>query len=63
MGLFSSPGSIDYNGYTLQVMRFDSGWRVIIRRHWGLFAHFETPNGPDRDAVIAEAKAIVDRIK
>lgn len=56
---------IDYNGHTLRVESQRKGWRVVIFPKNSPFALHRTPctfEFTERDAVIAEAKAIVDEI-
>ena len=60
------PGEedIDYNDFRLKVRRFGSGWRIFIYALEGFFIFDNVPNTHqygERNKVIAEAKALVDK--
>jgi hypothetical protein len=62
----SPPGEedIDYNGFRLEIRRFGSGWRIFIYALEGIFNFDKIPNTRqcgERNKVIAEAKALVDK--
>jgi hypothetical protein len=62
----SPPGEedIDYNGFRLEIRRFGSGWRIFIYALEGIFSFEKIPNTRqygERNKVIAEAKALVDK--
>jgi hypothetical protein len=50
----------DYKGYTIVVLRGSGGWRVYIRPPDAAMTRHEFPETLAEDAVIAEAKRLID---
>ena len=64
MALPPGEEDIDYNGFRLEIRRFGSGWRILIYALEGFFIFDNVPNTRqygERNKVIAEAKALVDK--
>jgi hypothetical protein len=55
------PGAedIDHSGYRIEIRHHGSGYKAFIYAPGSILSFSDIPNGPDRDAVIAEAKALV----
>lgn len=52
---------IHYKGWRIEVPQDDTGWKALIYRPSSLLHEVIVPHGPDRRAVIEEAKSLIDR--
>jgi hypothetical protein len=63
--MMPGPEILDYRGFRLNVQAQGTGWKVFIYRPGAITAESTIPSTmeyADRDACIAEAKVIVDRL-
>lgn len=52
---------IHYKGWRIEVLHADAGWKALVYRPSSPLHEEPVPAGPDRRAVMQEAKALVDR--
>ncbi len=50
----------DYKGWRINVMRQGTGWNAFIYRPGSIVAEKTIPNSQERNAVIDEAKKLID---
>ena len=52
---------VHYKDWRIEVLPDKSGWKALVYRPGSPLHETTTPHGPDRRAVIAQAKALIDR--
>jgi hypothetical protein len=52
---------IHYKGWRMEVLQDGPGWKALVYRPSSPLHEATVPHGPDRRAVIEEAKALIDR--
>ncbi len=53
---------ISYKDWRIAVMHHADGWEALVYRPSSLLHEVAVPRGPDRHAVIAQAKLLVDQM-
>lgn len=51
---------IHYKGWRVEILHGDKGWKALLYRPSSLLHETTVPEGPDRHAVIENAKLLVD---
>jgi len=52
---------IHYKDWRIEVMADASGWKALVYRPSSPLHETTVPQGPDRRAVVAQAKSLIDR--
>lgn len=52
---------IRYKNWRIEVLTDGPGWKALVYRLTSPLHETTVPHGPDRDAVVAEAVALIDR--
>jgi hypothetical protein len=53
---------INYKGWRIDVPHQGEGWKALIYRPSSLLHETTVPEGPDRRAVLEEAKTLIDSL-
>jgi hypothetical protein len=54
---------IQYKDWRIEVLAHEAGWKALVYRPHSPLHETTVPQGPDRRAVIVDAKDLIDRNK
>jgi hypothetical protein len=56
-----APDDLHYKGWRIEVLHADAGWKALVYRPSSLLHEEPAPTGPDRHAVMQDARMLVDQ--